>query len=102
MFKKATENDARYEGYLQEQLKNWDPARVALLDMIIMKTALAELIHFPGIPVKVTINEFIEIAKRYSTLKSGSFVNGNLDRLAKRLTEEGVIRKSGRGLIDNK
>ena len=101
LFKKAIENDAQYQGYVLEQLKNWDAERVALLDMIILKTALAELIHFPGIPVKVTINEFIEIAKRYSTLKSGSFVNGNLDRLAKRLTEAGVIRKSGRGLIDN-
>ncbi|GHB77061.1 transcription antitermination factor NusB [Persicitalea jodogahamensis] len=102
LFKKAVENDAEYEGYILEQLKNWDLDRVALLDMIILKAALAELIHFPGIPVKVTINEFIEIAKRYSTLKSGSFVNGNLDRLAKRLAETGVIRKSGRGLIDNK
>lgn len=102
LFKKTIENDAEYQGYVLEQLKNWDAERVALLDMIILKTALAELIHFPGIPVKVTINEFIEIAKRYSTLKSGSFVNGNLDRLAKRLTEAGVIRKSGRGLIDNK
>lgn len=102
LFKKTIENDKEYQGYVLEQLKNWDVERVALLDMIILKTALAELINFPGIPVKVTINEFIEIAKRYSTLKSGSFVNGNLDRLAKRLTEAGVIRKSGRGLIDNK
>lgn len=102
LFKKAIENDTQYEGYLAEQLKNWDPERIALLDMIIMKAALAELIHFPSIPVKVTINEFIEIAKRYSTLKSGKFVNGNLDRLTEKLTKEGVIRKSGRGLIDNK
>ena len=102
LFKKSIENDAQYEGYLSEQLKNWDPERIALLDMIIMKAALAELIHFPSIPVKVTINEFIEIAKRYSTLKSGKFVNGNLDRLTEKLTKDGVIRKSGRGLIDNK
>ena len=102
LFKKTIENDAQYEGYLSEQLKNWDPERIALLDMIIMKAALAELIHFPSIPVKVTINEFIEIAKRYSTLKSGKFVNGNLDRLTEKLTKDGVIRKSGRGLIDNK
>ncbi|MPR35720.1 transcription antitermination factor NusB [Salmonirosea aquatica] len=102
LFKKAIENDAQYEGYLSDQLKNWDPERIALLDMIIIKAALTELIHFPSIPVKVTINEFIEIAKRYSTLKSGKFVNGNLDRLTEKLTKEGVIRKSGRGLIDNK
>ena len=99
---KALENDKVYEGYLHEQLKNWDIERIALVDMIIMKAALTEMIHFPSIPVKVTINEFIEIAKRYSTLKSGKFVNGNLDRLAEKLKEEGVIRKSGRGLIDNR
>lgn len=102
LYRKAIENDVKYEGYLLEQLKNWDPERIALVDMIIMKAAITEMIHFPGIPVKVTINEFIEIAKRYSTLKSGKFVNGNLDRLAEKLKENGVIRKSGRGLIDNK
>lgn len=102
LFQKAVEHDAEYEGYLNEQLKNWDLERVALVDMIILKAALTELIHFPGIPVKVTINEFIEVAKRYSTLKSGKFVNGNLDRLVEKLTAQGVIRKSGRGLIDNK
>lgn len=102
LYHKAIENDVQYEGYLLEQLKNWDLERIALVDMIIMKAALTEMIHFPGIPVKVTINEFIEIAKRYSTLKSGKFVNGNLDRLAEKLKENGVIRKSGRGLIDNK
>lgn len=102
LFHKAVEHDTEYEGYLNEQLKNWDLERIALVDMIILKAALTELIHFPGIPVKVTINEFIEIAKRYSTLKSGKFVNGNLDKLVEKLTEKGIIRKSGRGLIDNK
>ncbi|MCF0073277.1 transcription antitermination factor NusB [Dyadobacter sp. CY261] len=92
----------QYDVYLEDQLKNWELERVALVDLIILKTALAELIHFPGIPVKVTINEFIEIAKRYSTPKSGKFVNGVLDVLSVKLAKEGVIRKSGRGLIDNK
>ncbi|WAC09830.1 transcription antitermination factor NusB [Dyadobacter pollutisoli] len=92
----------KYDLYLDDQLKNWELERVALVDLIILKTALAELIHFPGIPVKVTINEFIEIAKRYSTPKSGKFVNGVLDVLSVKLSKEGVIRKSGRGLIDNK
>ncbi|WP_221390740.1 transcription antitermination factor NusB [Dyadobacter sp. NIV53] len=95
------END-KYDVYLDEHLKNWELDRIALVDLIILKTALAELIHFPGIPVKVTINEFIEIAKRYSTPKSGKFVNGVLDVLSVKLANEGVIRKSGRGLIDNK
>ncbi|KAA6430475.1 transcription antitermination factor NusB [Dyadobacter flavalbus] len=92
----------QYAVYLDEQLKNWELERIALVDLIILKTALAELIHFPGIPVKVTINEFIEIAKRYSTPKSGKFVNGVLDVLSVKLAKEGIIRKSGRGLIDNK
>jgi len=98
----VVEESDKYDLYLDEHLKNWELDRIALVDMIILKTALAELIHFPGIPVKVTINEFIEIAKRYSTPKSGKFVNGVLDVLSVKLAGEGVIRKSGRGLIDNK
>ncbi len=102
LFKIAIEENDQYERYVADHLKNWELERVALVDSIILKTALAELIHFPGIPVKVTINEFIEIAKRYSTPKSGKFVNGVLDVLSVKLAKEGVIRKSGRGLIDNK
>ncbi|MCF2488362.1 transcription antitermination factor NusB [Dyadobacter sp. CY347] len=98
----VVEESDQYDVYLDEHLKNWELDRIALVDLIILKTALAELIHFPGIPVKVTINEFIEIAKRYSTPKSGKFVNGVLDVLSVKLSKEGVIRKSGRGLIDNK
>ena len=64
--------------------------------------ALCEMINFPTIPVKVTINEYIDISKIYSTPKSKQFVNGILDVLAEELQEEGVIKKSGRGLIDNK
>lgn len=102
LYRFVIEESDQYDGYLDEQLKNWELERVSMVDMIILKTALAELIHFPGIPVKVTINEFIEIAKRYSTPKSGKFVNGVLDVLSVKLAKEGVIRKSGRGLIDNK
>ncbi|SEI79123.1 NusB antitermination factor [Dyadobacter koreensis] len=102
LFKLVIEESDQYDAYLDEQLKNWELDRIALVDMIILKTALAELIHFPGIPVKVTINEFIEIAKRYSTPKSGKFINGVLDVLSVKLAAQGIIRKSGRGLIDNK
>jgi N utilization substance protein B len=102
LYETVVKESDQYDVYLDEQLKNWELDRIALVDMIILKTALAELIHFPGIPVKVTINEFIEIAKRYSTPKSGKFVNGVLDVLSVKLAKEGVIRKSGRGLIDNK
>lgn len=102
LYKTVIEESDQYDIYLDDQLKNWELDRVALVDMIILKTALAELIHFPGIPVKVTINEFIEIAKRYSTPKSGKFINGVLDVLSVKLAAEGIVRKSGRGLIDNK
>jgi len=74
---------------------------VALIDKIILKMALCEMHIFRSIPVKVTINEYIEISKLYSTPKSKQFINGVLDKLAQDLTESGAIRKSGRGLIDN-
>ena len=64
--------------------------------------AIQEMINFPGIPLKVTINEYIEVSKKYSTPKSKLFINGVLDVIAVDLQEEGVIRKNGRGLIDNK
>ncbi len=102
LYKKALENDAEYEALLAEQLKNWDVERVAQLDKIILKLALAELLNFPNIPVKVTINEYIELAKQYSTPKSGKFVNGILDSLSEKLKSTGQLRKSGRGLLDNK
>lgn len=102
LFNNALDNDAEYEQLLTEQLKNWDVERVAMLDRIILKLAVCELLSFPGIPVKVTINEYIELAKAYSTPKSGKFVNGILDNLSTKLTNEGKLRKSGRGLLDNK
>jgi N utilization substance protein B len=87
---------------IAEKTKNWDIERLAFTDKVIISMALAEMIHFPSIPVKVTINEYIDISKTYSTPKSKQFVNGLLDVLAKELTEKGQIRKSGRGLLDNK
>lgn len=82
--------------------KNWDIDRLAFTDKIIISMAIAEMKNFPSIPVKVSINEYIDISKTYSTPKSKQFVNGLLDVLAKELTESGQIRKSGRGLLDNK
>jgi N utilization substance protein B len=87
---------------IAEKTKNWDIERLAFTDKVIISMALAEMIHFPSIPVKVTINEYIDISKTYSTPKSKQFVNGLLDVLAKELTDNGQIRKSGRGLLDNK
>lgn len=102
LFKVSVENDNEFEKLVAEKSKNWDIHRLALMDKIILKMAVCEMINFPSIPVKVTINEYIEISKRYSTPKSKQFVNGLLDGLANKLTAEGVIKKSGRGLIDNK
>ena len=102
LFEQAIENDADYEQLLADQLQNWDVERVAMLDKIILKLAVCELLSFPNIPVKVTINEYIELAKAYSTPKSGKFVNGILDNLSEKLQTSGRLRKSGRGLLDNK
>ena len=85
---------------IEPSLKNWDADRVAIIDMISLKMALSELMIFPTIPTKVTINEFVEISKMYSTEKSKDFINGILDRLMKKLDKEGKIKKEGRGLID--
>lgn len=81
-------------------LRNWDVSRVAVLDMILLKMAVCEFIYFPSIPTKVTLNEFVEIAKLYSTEKSKEFINGVLDRLMKDLQEAGKIKKAGRGLVE--
>ena len=82
--------------------RNWEVDRLPLTDRIILEMAIAELISFRNIPVKVTINEYIELAKSYSTPKSRQFINGILDVIAKELQEAGEIKKTGRGLIDNK
>lgn len=102
LFSKTITYDAQYEALISKKTKNWDVERIASIDKIILKMAVNEMINFPSIPVKVTINEYIEISKNYSTPKSRQFINGILDVLAAELTEEGVIKKSGRGLIDNK
>lgn len=102
LFEETVSREKELDGIISKKTKNWDIERVALMDRIILKMALTEMILFPSIPVKVTINEFIEISKEYSTPKSKQFINGILDVLSNQLTSEGVIKKSGRGLIDNK
>ena len=85
---------------IKPMLQNWDSERVASIDMILLKMATCELTAFPTIPTKVTINEYVDVSKDYSTDKSKDFVNGILDRLMKKLGEEGRIVKEGRGLVD--
>jgi N utilization substance protein B len=102
IFNFTIQNDAESKVLISQKTKNWDIDRLAYTDKIIISMALAEMKNFPSIPVKVSINEYIDISKTYSTPKSKQFVNGLLDVMAKELTEKGDIRKSGRGLLDNK
>lgn len=88
------------EERLEKALQNWDMDRVAKLDLILLKMALTELVTFTTIPSKVTINEYVEISKAFSTDKSKEFINGILDRLMKKFIKEGIVVKEGRGLID--
>lgn len=100
LLKRVIIEDEKLLALIEPVLRNWDAERLAVLDMILIKMAICELMYFPTIPTKVTLNEFVEIAKLYSTDKSKDFINGILDRLMKQLMEEGKINKEGRGLIE--
>lgn len=100
LLKKVNDEDAKLLAIIEPSLNNWDAERVAVIDMILLKMAIAELTNFPTIPTKVTLNEFVEISKLYSTDKSKDFINGILDRLMKQLEKDGMINKEGRGLKD--
>ncbi|HOO11178.1 MAG TPA: transcription antitermination factor NusB, partial [Cyclobacteriaceae bacterium] len=102
LFEKTTQIGPANKDLIAANTKNWEVERLPLTDRVILEMAITELIHFPAIPIKVTINEYIELTKNYSTPKSAKFVNGILDVMAKELVATGVARKSGRGLIDNK
>lgn len=102
LFAGAAQLTPELKGVIAQHTRNWEVERLPLTDRVILELAIAELITFPNIPVKVSINEYIELAKHYSTPKSWQFINGILDVIAKELVGKGVISKSGRGLIDNK
>lgn len=101
LFRKTIEHAAEYTQMIEEKLQNWELERVINLDMLLMQMALVELLEFPQIPIKVTLNEYIELAKWYSSDKSKVFVNGILDRLIVDLRDNGRIVKTGRGLYQN-
>ncbi len=94
------DHDKALQQHIEPVLQNWDVERVAVLDMIFIKMALSELLTFSQIPPKVTLNEYVELAKTYSTEKSKEFINGILDKLLHTLRGEGLIVKQGRGLIE--
>lgn len=102
IFQATVDNDREYSEMIAAKTKNWEVDRLAITDQIILKMAIAELLNFQSIPVKVTINEYIELSKNYSTPKSKQFVNGILDVISDDLKDDGRLKKSGRGLLDNK
>jgi len=85
---------------IQSRVANWEISRIALLDKVLLRMGICELLYFPEIPPKVSINETIEIAKSYSTISSGKFINGIMDAILTELKEKGELKKSGRGLVE--
>jgi len=93
LLRTTMEKDSHLESIIIPKLKNWDPERIAHLDMILMKMGVSEFLYFETIPPKVTINEYIDLAKEYSTQQSGQFVNGILDNIHKELVQQGTMQK---------
>ncbi|WP_410221016.1 transcription antitermination factor NusB [Pedobacter sp.] len=100
LFAYTLKNEDKYQELIAERTKNWESERIALMDTILMKMAICELMNFPSIPVKVTINEYLDLSKDYSTPKSNTFINGILDKILNDLKKNNSIKKVGRGLID--
>jgi N utilization substance protein B len=100
LFRKTLLYNTEYQKRIDEKLQHWESERIMEIDTILMKMALCELTQFQTIPIKVSINEYIELAKLYSSRKSGVFINGILDSIVTDLRNEGMLNKMGRGLID--
>lgn len=96
----AVANAANIDGMIRTRVNNWEMDRIALIDKLLLRTGITELLFFPDIPPKVSINEVIEIAKDYSTSNSGKFLNGILDAILTDLKSSGKLNKAGRGLLD--
>ena len=99
LFRKAILNSKKCSELIDKNTTNWDVYRIALMDILVMQLAITEVLEFPEIPVKVSLNEYIEIAKYYCTSKSSTFVNGILDNIVKEIRETGLLNKFGRGLV---
>lgn len=100
LYRQTLVHDEAYQEIIMEKAKNWDADRIAIVDFILMKMAVCELVKITSVPVKVTLNEYIELSKTYSTPKSKVFINGILDKIVPDLKEKGEIRKIGRGLMN--
>src|SRR5450759_251364 len=99
LFRKAILHSKKCSELIDKNTTNWEVDRIALMDILVMQLAITEILEFPEIPVKVTLNEYIEIAKYYCTSKSSTFVNGILDNIVKEIRDEGLFNKFGRGLV---
>ncbi|WP_183567372.1 transcription antitermination factor NusB [Mucilaginibacter sp. SP1R1] len=100
LFQKAIRFDKPYQELIAAKTQNWEPERIAMMDTLLMKMAITEFVNFTSIPVKVTINEYLEISKEFSTPKSNSFINGILDKILFDLKADSKVKKIGRGLIE--
>lgn len=101
LIQKVALNKKIFDEMISKRVANWEMNRIALIDKILLRMAICELLYFEDIPPKVSINEAIEIAKIYSTSASGKFINGILDAILNELKETGKLRKSGRGLVED-
>ncbi len=101
LFKKTIIYKDQFEELIDKHTKNWDIERIANMDMLLMEMALAEILYLPNVPIKASLNEYIDISKEYSTPNSKTFVNGVLDKIIADLKEQNKINKTGRGLKEN-
>ncbi len=99
LFRKTVLNETEFENHYADKSKSWDITRFAKIDSVILNMAVCEMLKFPSIPVRVTINEYVELAKEYSTPNSSNFINGILDVVSKELAKKGLLNKIGRGLV---
>ena len=100
LIRRVLANVEELDNKIRERVENWDLNRIALIDKILLRIGICELLHFPDIPPKVSINESIEIAKDYSTAGSGKFINGILDAILADQKKSGKLNKLGRGLVE--
>jgi len=100
LLRKTIQNNAEYDVLITEMVDNWETERIAKMDLVLLKMGITELLYFQSIPSKVTLNEYIEISKFYSTPKSNIFINGILDKIVEKFKAEKRLVKTGRGLLD--
>jgi len=100
LFRFTLDHEKELTDAIAQKTKNWDPDRLAMIDLLLMKLALCEILYFNHIPIKVSINEYIEVAKLYSTPNSHGFINGVLDKIHHELKENNKLNKTGRGLVE--